>query len=902
MEHISKKISLVKMRSYAPSMINAFDSKSGTFNSVISEQNGNYGMVPSDIELPSNLVNLISEQTDLYVNILTISDNDKAIYGELFNIENKNEYNFEYVKSKLSDGVKINYYYILENNIYSNVITSSTNYNDLLSSAILHKFMTFTHLQEWFSFFKKYYDILSVKKGKLFRYSSYEDYLLYEKGITKSEAAEINTYDKLFTARGGESMYNFLKDYIFTKFQTIIEKNDEVRQINGKKVPYYMSYPQIMQWKSEFKKYTDYGFYKLKDASIDNAFVSGNVLLSSYTVSQVCCMFKEYNDMGGDDMKEWLETINYIEFPNNLLLNTSTFHFPILLSQTISNLGEETPLAEDWVEGRLYNNNEIYMYNEDCYQVSGNSGYSYDNCLKEFNVDGVFNRLNKLDDNYSFINHYFAYNENNVYISTPNRWNVGIKCALNITNCFLIDNIVYKQFQSDYIVVENQGKSSYYKVEYLNNRQSYCEINGIKYLGDDKNIFLRNIGNCLNDNTSNKISPIFKNGLFIKYKGELLMPINGTINIDTVYNSYDAYFVYNGDTLMVNGNTIDSSDIGSKIELSSDMDKIENLLIDSYYVDRDNESVYIIKKYNIYDTFIGSGTTESKLDEFIQLNNLCDLNGNYIKGNFISSSNQKYPSEGNILNIPYICYTTSNISLTDKTYSAEGLTESCYYLFGNILTDIKFYRATADGDKELLVNQNEVYENSENWAKYDYFVKFNYVMGGIIRQIKPEGSNDFHYEWIGNIPSESANPDYHTGVIYEEFRKLDLKTEKYYMNSQDFQSIFYIDVLDSNDIEDIEDNDQALINKASFYYYKLENNGNSFIFDKGYMSSPTFRKEYNIGNSSLKKVDSNIYIDRGNASSFSRHFALGECRTFESLRKYQNGSLKIINNNDTNTL
>ncbi len=26
-----------------------------------------------------------------------------------------------------------------------------------------------------------------------------------------------------------------------------------------------MSYPQIMQWKSEFKKYTDYGFYKLKE-------------------------------------------------------------------------------------------------------------------------------------------------------------------------------------------------------------------------------------------------------------------------------------------------------------------------------------------------------------------------------------------------------------------------------------------------------------------------------------------------------------------------------------------------------------------------------------------------------------------------------------------------------------
>lgn len=901
MEHISKKISLVKIRSYSPSMINAFNSKSGNFDNVISMQNGNYGMIPTDIELPSNLVSLISEQTDIYINISTKNNNDRTVYGDIFNIEEKSEVNFEVIKSKIDGNAEINYYYIFENNIYSNQITPLSIYSDLSNNATLHKFMTFNHLQEWFLFFKKYFTLLTVDKSKMIKYPSYLEYLLKEKGLTKSDADKINTLDNTFNSRGGEVMYNFLKDYIFINFPTTIEGNDGIKQIIGKKVPYFMSYPQVLQWKSIFKKYNDYGFNSINENSINVSFINGNSFLSSYTVSQVCCTYNEYEEMGGKDMYDWLQTKKYSGLSEDLQLNTSTLHVPILLTQAISNLGEETPLSEEWVEGRTYNNGEIFTYIEDCYQVSGNNGYSYDNCLKEFSIDGVFNRLNISGNNNSFINRYFTYNENNGYISIPNRWNVGIKYILNNGTCFLIDNVVYKQFQNDYIVIENQSKNSYYKVEYLNNRQSYCEINGIKYLGDDKNIILRNVGNCNGNNLSNKISPILKNGSFIDYNNELFMSINGEITIDVVYNSYDAFFLYNGEALMVNGNTVDSLDLGSKIETTLEMDKVENLSIDSYYVDRTNNYVYVIKKYTIYDSFIGSGTTESKLDEFSPLNNVCDLAGNYLKGVFLTSLDKKYPSEGDILKIPYVCYSTNSLSLTDNTYSADGLTESCYYLFGNILTDIKFYRSTADGGMETLLNQNELYETSKNWTKYDYYVKFNYVMGGIIRQIKPDGSADFHYEWIGNIPSESSNIDYHTGIIYEELRKLDLKSEKYYINSQDFQTVFYVDVLDSNEIEYINDNEQAFVNKASFYYYKLENNENSFIFDKGYMNSPTFRQEYNIGNSSLKKVDSNIYIDRGNASSFTRQFALGECRTFESLKRYQNGSLKIINNNDTNT-
>ena len=70
---------------------------------------------------------------------------------------------------------------------------------------------------------------------------------------------------------------------------------------------------------------------------------------------------------------------------------------------------------------------------------------------------------------------------------------------------------------------------------------------------------------------------------------------------------------------------------------------------------------------------------------------------------------------------------------------------------------------------------------------------------------------------------------------------------------------------------------------------------NSEYWEKynGTLVAPVFRREYLLWNSSREYVESNIYIERGNASAIDRHLRLGEVASFEALENYNNGYFKI---------
>ena len=93
---------------------------------------------------------------------------------------------------------------------------------------------------------------------------------------------------------------------------------------------------------------------------------------------------------------------------------------------------------------------------------------------------------------------------------------------------------------------------------------------------------------------------------------------------------------------------------------------------------------------------------------------------------------------------------------------------------------------------------------------------------------------------------------------------------------------------------------------ATFKYYRdfdeIDGIRYANLDESLFNASPTVRINYNLKVSIPKKIKTDIYIDRGNGTSFSRHFALGECKSLEALTQYQDGGLKIINNNDVNTL
>ena len=56
------------------------------------------------------------------------------------------------------------------------------------------------------------------------------------------------------------------------------------------------------------------------------------------------------------------------------------------------------------------------------------------------------------------------------------------------------------------------------------------------------------------------------------------------------------------------------------------------------------------------------------------------------------------------------------------------------------------------------------------------------------------------------------------------------------------------------------------------------------------------REEYKLGIATKEKIESNVYIDRGVASSFEKHLKLLDINSLESLEQLGNGYFNIKKN------
>jgi hypothetical protein len=664
-----------------------------------------------------------------------------------------------------------------------------------------------------------------------------------------------------------------------------------------------MTYPQITEWKKWFSRYgNDYGFYKKTcDEITDISYIDKNIYLKSYTRTKVSCLYREYAKRGGDIMYDWLNNIIFEELPKKYQLNDSTFHIPTLIYNEIYNLGEETPLSEEWSPGRKYNKGNIFTYSDNCYQLSGDGGYSYDSCYNEYSIKDSFNRLNSDSGNMTIDFNYYSYNEENKFIKNPSRERMGNKCEIYSGLVFYIQGNIYSSFTIDYIEIPNQitNDIDYVRVNYYSNGIPFAYYNGHTYMGKNGKISYRK------NNCGDLISfDINKNGIFMLYN-ENYIKVNTEDNsviikndktndsyLNDTYFGYDSYFYYNYSPYFIKGDTVAFNESWIKLK-DDEFKEIKDLENTSFFINDLGTYCWVINPYKVYDIKIGSGTTSSKLDTFYQLNKLCDMNGNIMNGVFSGSTEKTYPNENEILGFGISKYYVSNVEPTEDTYSIEMgnplQKTNCYYLFGNIITDIKYFYQSGNSDTDLAeIKESDIYDSNMWESGFPIYATFEYVMGGIIKMINENGN--YHYEWIGNDITEKENKDYNLCVKYKEQRELTLQSEKYFINNLDYEIIRYINI-----------EGEQLSAVANFTYVKKINevNGINYSeFDDGYINSPTFREEYNIGNFGLKKVESDIYMDRGNSSSFAKHFAIGECLTLESLSQYQNGGVKIINNGE----
>lgn len=933
LQHISKTVNLDEMISRFPGMLYAIQEKTDEYgisyydyDTVSGFTGGDYGRIVNDIELPEEIVNILSAETDIYINIPVPSDDshktDIKYYGEFYTIGESTQNSIDRLTSNLKKGESLNYYYIKDNDIYSynRKITSASNITDVILDSTKHKYLTFKTAQNWYEFFNSYKEMTTAYRFKTIRYDNYSGYVEGEYGTGSIITG--STADNVFSARGGDVMYSWLKENIFKEYETKIQDAGNkliYHQIEGKHVPYFMTYPQILEWKKWFKQYGDnYGFYQKTCSEVANEnYISSNQLLSNLSVESIGCMFKEWTEKGGDTMYEWLSSIkNYTDYPKQL--KSATITLPVFINNSIYNLGEETLLSDEWVGGKKYTEGEIFSIEDTCYQLSGNGGSSFNKCLYENSPSDVINR-NDIYSGCFATNLLYSFNENGEYIVSPSRYRMGIKCPIVYGNVFYIGNVIYNVINTQYIIFTNTyGIEMYFRVFYSGDKRPYCIINGNAYYGHDGYIYM--YGNdCDEYNSKYKI---YDKSDFIYFKehyikvddnGQIVLNVMNTgdetldESLSSTYDEYDGYFEYGNKFYFIKNGELSNNDNDWVLLIKQSMKAPATLTEDSYFIDSDNKIAYVIKKYTVYDISVGSGTTESKLDTFMIKETIHDLAGNTIYG-MKKDSASTLPNEGEIMGIPFKKKYAFDTEKTDEVYSLGGYRN---YLFGDILTDIKYKYLISGDTYEDIEDENKIYEMSTWESGYTLYADFYYVMGGII---KLTGDSEYNYEWIGNIESESANPNYKKGIIFKETRELELLPQRFCLcpiksknlkNTSrfiDYEIIYYINIKDNPQSigTDSITNETVTANLASFTYYKelskTDDGKYYFKLDDGYTNSPTFRREFNIGNIGPKTVKSSIYMDRGNASSLARHFALGECKSLESLVQYQNGALTIMNN------
>lgn len=344
----------------------------------------------------------------------------------------------------------------------------------------------------------------------------------------------------------------------------------------------------------------------------------------------------------------------------------------------------------------------------------------------------------------------------------------------------------------------------------------------------------------------------------------------------------------------------------------------------------------------VYDAKIVTGKTASKLYDLRYPSLLVDDIGQKLEGIYkvrpdydtpydaehpeqYENKVKKYmqpPQYGQIEPI-YQVGNTANIrrfSLTVQDEDEIGSGNTNYFV-GDIITEMLFYYVKSNGEPATGKYSNTASSLSAITAatQAKEGVEKNYPLLDDIRC-------DITY-YIGATLSRTKgghyqladNTEYNTGVKYTETVRF-VKTEEKYFLRKPNKKVLPIDELkpSNNDvyfpiyIYKLEQ-DKTAINSALYgtsYEVALANfeatinikNGSKWEYDNWKDMAkrnnlevfPVFREEYKMGISTIEKIDSDIYIDRGINASFEKHLKLGEVYSLEALEQYGLNFFKII--------
>ena len=241
-------------------------------------------------------------------------------------------------------------------------------------------------LQSWLDEFIAYFDTLK-SLGCRVPFMSMSAYSESVYGYVSTAAADA---DALFNEHGGFKFYKWLVDNYFVMFDCWFELEDVFSQdydriaeivanLGCERIPYPAAlklYGRMKDWMEKFSGVDDCN--KLDD----------------------CCDCETYFSYGGDDMVEalesWLETIEGNMVHNDSVISGDTelmnsliprISLDVPITNKMEDFGVFEIMAVDFVPGRMYEEGEVCIYDNDVWICVSDNGYESDEFSPE--VGGV---------------------------------------------------------------------------------------------------------------------------------------------------------------------------------------------------------------------------------------------------------------------------------------------------------------------------------------------------------------------------------------------------------------------------------------------------------------------------------------------------------------------------------
>ena len=852
-------------------------------NNLIEFSVGNYGLIPSDVIIPSDIASKITDYTDIYVNI----PDSNGGYYDLSWPKNDEDPHYEGRKI-ISGGTEV-------------------------------KILTYYTLNKWYSFFKEYYTLINSPE-QIRVYESAVDY--YNKTIkvkNEEQLAYYQSLDDTFHSRGGKEMYNWISNNCIIQYQIPAKFAEKWNTT-------FLYYPDAIKWYYWFKIRSEY--YK----DIENVNDCKNVDSES---GGSCCDCSEFFKLGGkelyDDLKAWVDGV---EINTDFMTKSASITIPVSITNTIDDLGEMSIFSSKWQAGVNYHNtisddtvgtvanipsyvnsdgdtiteNEVFLMESG----EGRTGYKYD----EKYYENVFNSY----DWYNYTE-YYTRNHPKYFSSYDESVNPVIEYAFSPVNGSVIYNkstesetipyvkeefiIVNGEFikviDSEYVIPDYSSITEY-NIKKTNTKLpvitdgavKYAELNGKRFYAVNEGnnkwvIYFFKKYNCYDSG-----STVYKQS-YVLYNNSLFLKNGNTVTIEEkgetkTYNVFDGYFSYNSVLYYISGNSVVISE-----------EQKRAMKWGSLSVDSTNSTVTINHILDVKNANIITGYTDSKL-ELLRRNKInTDELGNDLPGYIdfeLSSAGTHYNTayDGCELDLLYKVGQFSDIEYQKRVDNVD-------YFSGNYLEKIEFYYLDSNGNK---LDISVVTGNDSRGIIRQYFEDGNKYVPGLSVYC------DFTYYIGATLNFDKNNSTYklaenrHKGVKYRDTYTVSRNVGSFYMSDKSTFGFTYYELTSSVSAEYLCDfRDVNLTNMSYFEMeimtfqliggtkYKNEFKTDYWEKNNGMVMSPVFRPEYNLFSTTQQNNKNDIYIDRGISAAFERHLKLLETHNMESLENYGNGYFKI---------